>query len=546
MQIVGKQKAGKTQVTLDLALSVANESVEDWYGYKLKHGPVYYGILEGTAFFHRRVEAWLTRNGGNLDKFYVWDKPLSLASQTDLMDLALGVREKPALVVIDSQYMATQGLNENDAEDMGVVFGNLVWLSKTLETVVIPVHHTGLTVTDRARGHSVQAASVQATLVVQKGTKRCTIKVTDVREAEEPEEPFYFRVESVELDYKDENGPVCSAVAVHETAPATVFFLPEYAAYRTYGRTFLNLLKTFPLPQSGMVFYVPKITTPTEAVTQASENGSISTQDLASEYVSGTLQTLVTNLNVSQQYLDRVGPGLAGDQLVQQDQTAQLNRALNIYAYTSLLQKSSVGTLAYTDATGTQAPFNGQAVSDYRQSLAKAAIAIQTTDGTVAYPTAFVTDVNIAESILAAYDSSYRPFVVPQGVAFNPLAVGDYLNNPEGFTGFSFGGLPLVKDQALYVAAGASSFAGSGATGSGSAVFDTDSGNHLGVVGAFDLATVWLESSPVYRVLPQPGAATLTVLIQQYTYCALVVPYPTGVQVISSKATASSTLTTVL
>ncbi len=28
-----------------------------------------------------------------------------------------------------------------------------------------------------------------------------------------------------------------------------------------------------------------------------------------------------------------------------------------------------------------------------------------------------MTDVSIAESILAAYDSTYRPFVVPQGVA---------------------------------------------------------------------------------------------------------------------------------
>ncbi len=83
-------------------------------------------------------------------------------------------------------------------------------------------------------------------------------------------------------------------------------------------------------------------------------------------------------------------------------------------------------------------------------------------------------------------------------------------------------------------------------TGSGSDAFDADSDNHLGVVGAFDIATCWLESSPVYRVLPQPGAATLTVLIQQYTYAALVVPYPTAVQVISSKGTASSTLTTVL
>ncbi len=261
----------------------------------------------------------------------------------------------------------------------------------------------------------------------------------------------YFREASrreERAEYRDtitNGGPgLSSPGSPNDMAPFAppVFFLPEYADYRTYGRTFLNLLKPFPMPDSGMAFFVPQITTHPGCI-PVFGNASVSTQDLASEYVEGTLQTLITNLNVSQQYLDRVGPGLQGDQIVQRDQTAQLNRALNIYAYTTLLQDSSVGTVAYTDATGSQATFNGQAVSDYRQSLAKAAITIQTTDGTVAYPTAFVTDVNIAESILAAYDSSYRPFVVPQGVAFNPLATGDYANAPEGFTGFSFEGLPF-------------------------------------------------------------------------------------------------------
>ena len=127
-----------------------------------------------------------------------------------------------------------------------------------------------------------------------------------------------------------------------------IFFLPEYAEWRTYGRTFLGILKSFPLPATGMSFFVPKITTPTVASFQATEGASITTQDLASEYESGTLQTVVNNLNVSQQYLDRVGPGLQGDQIVNRDQTAQLNRALNIYAYQTVLQNSAVGTQAFT------------------------------------------------------------------------------------------------------------------------------------------------------------------------------------------------------
>ncbi len=305
-------------------------------------------------------------------------------------------------------------------------------------------------------------------------------------------------------------GPgITSAGSPNDMAPFAppIFFLPEYADWRTYGRTFLGILKSFPLPATGMSFFVPKITTPTVASFQASEGASITTQDLASEYESGTLQTVVNNLNVSQQYLDRVGPGLQGDQIVNRDQTAQLNRALNIYAYQTVLQNAAVGTQSFTDTSTTYPTFNGGAVSDYRAALARGSIAIQTTDGTVAYPTHFVTDVNVWESIAAAVDDSHRPYIVPQGVAFNPLATGVDSASPEGYTGYTFAGVPAFKDQALQVSAAATLYAGAGVTGVGSAAFDADSGNHLGIMGAFDLAVYWLEGTPVLRVVPQPGAS---------------------------------------
>jgi hypothetical protein len=347
-------------------------------------------------------------------------------------------------------------------------------------------------------------------------------------------------------------GPsISSSGSPNDMAPFSppIFFLPEYATYRTYGRTYIDQLSTFPLPATGMSYFVPKITTPTQAYNQATEGASISTQDLASEYESGTLYTLVNNLNVSQQYLDRVGPGIAGDQIVNRDQTAQLNRALNVYAWQNTLQNSSIGTQADTDTTSTYsgwATFNGPSVAAYRSAVAKGSIAIQTTDGIVAYPTHFFTDAQLWETVAAAYDENYRPFVVPQGVAFNPLFTGTDASVPEGYTGYSFGGVSAFKDQALQVAAALLTYAGAGVSGNGSAAFDADSGNHLGVIGAFDLALKWMEGTPVLRVLPQPGAATLTVLIQQYVYCALVPVYPGAVQVVSSKGTASSIINTLL
>jgi hypothetical protein len=307
-----------------------------------------------------------------------------------------------------------------------------------------------------------------------------------------------------------------------------VYMLPEYAPFRTYGRTLIDNLKRYPMPETGMVFSVPTITQPTQGVNQtnsstagANENTSVTTRDMTATYSNGTVQTVIDNLNVSQQYLDRVGPGIEGDQIVHDDQQRQMNRALNIYAWNQLFG-SGVGAVAYTDTA-----FNAQ---KFKAQCHAAKAVIRKTDGTVAYPTHFFGDADLWESIEGAYDSSGRPFVVPQGVAFNPIAVGEESNAPEGYTGFKFAGLPAFADEAMWV-----SWSGGAASAGGSA-------QHPGVLGALDIAAYWMEGAPVIRVLPQPGAATLTVLIQQYSYCAYVPIYLNAIQVVYGTGTGTSYL----
>ncbi len=145
---------------------------------------------------------------------------------------------------------------------------------------------------------------------------------------------------------------------------------------------------------------------------------------------------------------------------------------------------------------------------------------IRKTDGVVAYPTHFITDVDVWGSIEGAYDSQNRPYVVPQGVSFNPIAVGDKTAESAGYTGFKFASLPAFADQAGFV-----QWPTSGPVGASAAY-------HPLLVGALDIASYWLESTPVTRVLPQPGSATLTVLIQSFVYCAFVPVYPSALQLV--------------
>jgi hypothetical protein len=326
---------------------------------------------------------------------------------------------------------------------------------------------------------------------------------------------------------KEQRATSTGGSSMGDFAP-TIYMLPEYAPFRTYGRTLIDNLKKYPMPDSGLVFAVPTITQPTQGVNQtnsatqgANENTTVSSRDMTATYQTGTLQTIVDNLNVSQQYLDRVGPGIEGDMIVHDDQQRQMNRLLNIYAWNALFA-SGVGVVPYTDTA-----FNAY---KFKAACHQAKAAIRKTDGVVAYPTTFFGDADLWESIEGAYDGQNRPFVVPQGVAFNPIAVGDESNAPEGYTGFKFAGLPAFADEAMWV-----SWSGGAASSGGS-------GYHPAVIGAFDIASYWMEGAPVIRVLPQPGAASLTVLIQQYNYAAYVPIYLNAIQAIYGTGTTTSYL----
>lgn len=309
-----------------------------------------------------------------------------------------------------------------------------------------------------------------------------------------------------------------------------LYFLEDYAAYRTYGRTLIDQMKKYPMPETGMTFNVPKITVPTQANNQTAgsgENSTVTSRDMTSTYESGTVQTIVDNLTVSQQYLDRVGPGIGGDMIVRDDQQRQYNRSLNLYAWGALMTTPGIGTINFP-LPGGDSSFNA-AVAAFKHAVHGAKAIIRNTDGIVAYPTHFITDGSMWEQIEGSYDTNNRPLVVPQGVAFNPLAVGDESNAPEGYTGFKFASMPAFSDESMWVQWNQN--------GSASAGFSTD---HVALVAALDIFAYWLEGPPVIRVLPQPFAAQLSVLIQQFGYCAFVPVYPAASQLIFGAGTADS------
>lgn len=212
--LVGPAYTGKTYIGVDLALSLCNDSVGEWFGREVRrHGDVVYVLMEGAWDFPQRVAAWLEAHPGTSDD-RLWtleEEELNLGDAKSVSRLAADVQAldlAPVLLVVDTQSLATAGIDENDNSKMSAVFGALKWLAKRLGCVVLAVHHTGHN-GDRARGASAQFAAVDVELRLSAGHLTAT-KVKAYRPWETPEG---FRIVSDGRSAYVEPAPLLASLA---------------------------------------------------------------------------------------------------------------------------------------------------------------------------------------------------------------------------------------------------------------------------------------------------------------------------------------------
>lgn len=200
-QIIGTSTAGKTFVALDLALSVCGQS--EWLGHKINtNGPVVYACLENPAGFRKRLRAWLYKNGVPPNRLYVIrHKPLNLSKADSVVEFLDGVRPiEPAMVIIDTQAKATAGMDENSAQEAGVMIEYVEAIARELACPVILVHHVGYTNEDRpgGRGSSALFAAMDFVVLVKhnRKTDERQLQFTKLKDGE-PINNLSFHIESV-------------------------------------------------------------------------------------------------------------------------------------------------------------------------------------------------------------------------------------------------------------------------------------------------------------------------------------------------------------
>ena len=286
------------------------------------------------------------------------------------------------------------------------------------------------------------------------------------------------------------------------------YLVEDWAPYRQFGRNYIDLTNLKPLPDYGMTVYLPQVTLASAVAAQVGQNQGIAETDPTAGYLSANLTTEAGQVTISQQLLDRAGPGIKFDKVVFDSLQRNYAQVIDTAVLTAAIANAGTVSNSQTGTSGTNV------FQSFLSDIGNATQAMETLQGTVMSPThAHVTGTEWA-FLTAQLDSTGRILVVPSNHGpFNANLVGgdnELTGLPEGDTGYDVGGVKIIKDSNIPV---------SGA-------------NTRLVVSHMPEVWVW-EGELVPRTIPQTFAQNLSILLQVYTYYTVIVRYAKAVQVIS-------------
>lgn len=172
-QWFGDYSAFKSFQLLDVALCLATG--QGWHGHDVpERQRVIWLAGEGLFGLRKRLMAWCAHNKVDLadleEWFFVRDEVPYLGDAStfsDYIDEVLSDIGRPVgLVVFDTQASATEGMNENDAQDMGMALRAAAALRYQTEAHVALIHHKSKAGNSKGRGSNVIAARSDATFEI--------------------------------------------------------------------------------------------------------------------------------------------------------------------------------------------------------------------------------------------------------------------------------------------------------------------------------------------------------------------------------------------
>jgi HK97 family phage major capsid protein len=286
-----------------------------------------------------------------------------------------------------------------------------------------------------------------------------------------------------------------------EWAPPT-WMIGDWVNLIRPARITANLFSHEDVPFGTSSINYPKLLTGTTVAIQSTQNSALSSTDPTTGFIQTGFTTLGGKNVASQQILDQ---GRNFDQVITKDLAAAYAQQVGTQVFLGTgtgsgtnsvingLGAATIGsTQTWTQASPTPGGFYGQTGNLLQKFL----------NARLMQPTCWVMNPRRWYWLESALDSSNRPYVVPTGQAFNPLATENDGPVAMGVVG-TMHGLPVVIDPLVPTNLGA------GTNQDAVYLLKTD-----------DL--VLLESEPRAEVFNQPYADSLGVLFRLYAYVATI------------------------
>lgn len=225
------------------------------------------------------------------------------------------------------------------------------------------------------------------------------------------------------------------------------YLVDQAALIAKAGRPVANTCQRMPLPEQGMVFYIPKGTTAATTAVQSTQNTDVDSTDEVWADVQVNVQTIAGQQDVSRQSLERGTPGI--DSLIYLD----LAGAYAVNVDTQVITGTGTGTKGIQNAGGTQASaFTAAAtVGTFYTKVAGGVNSVLT--GRYLPPTYIAMHPRRWAWLVGSVDSSNRPLVVPNG--HGPQNATGLDSGPEyGQVVGTMQGLPVVTDANIPTSVG--------------------------------------------------------------------------------------------
>jgi HK97 family phage major capsid protein len=213
-----------------------------------------------------------------------------------------------------------------------------------------------------------------------------------------------------------------------------------------YGRVFADQCNRMDLPPVGMTLTVPRVTTPSAAGIQSSENSTVTTQDIAETDLSIPVRTVAGYLPVSRQALER-SAGYS-EEILFEDLIARVWSALDVQCLTGSGSSGQVLGLFNTSSVVAVSANSDGTIVGLWNTLTNAISQINTKWGGLGIkPSKIIVHPRRWGAVTSYLDNNNRPLFgfnnVPAMQYFNGVATGE---SSYGFVG-NLQGLPVFVDS---------------------------------------------------------------------------------------------------